>query len=244
MDAPASARLPLRVWVLASLAFVAVYGFMWTTVHVYVDLRPCQLRLDDPLFALIPYDRRFYYVTHDLYYAATALGLGWLLLQAWRGDHTGIVRWGAALSVQAALRSITITLLPLCRVTVPPASAAIEQIPRLELGLFSVPWRVWASNDLVFSGHVGEFLLLFWAIRSWPPGARAALVVFQIVQVYALLATRGHYTIDVVLAVPCAYFADGVAVAAIARLSRGRAVSPALQAERARAPSAAISPAR
>lgn len=62
---------------------------------------------------------------------------------------------------------------------------------------------------------MGEFLILTWVTRSWPRPARVTLVIFQILQAYALLATRGHYTIDIVLAVPCAFFANAVALKAL-----------------------------
>jgi hypothetical protein len=45
-------------------------------------------------------------------------------------------------------------------------------------------------------------------------------VVFQILQAYGLIATRGHYTIDLVLAVPCAFFADSMAVELLDRIAR------------------------
>jgi uncharacterized membrane protein len=59
-----------------------------------------------------------------------------------------------------------------------------------------------------------------WAAPHWPRPARIALVVFQVLQAYALIATRGHYTVDVLLAVPCAYFADGMSLWLLGRLSR------------------------
>jgi hypothetical protein len=215
------------VWIAASLAFIAAYGFMWSYVHVRVDMRPCLTQLPDPLFSLIPYNRAFYYVTHEAYELITIGAVIALVCQAVRGDHRGLVRWGTGLTVQAVLRSVTLLLLPLCRVTVAPGTIDLKEVPLLDLGLFKIPWRVWASNDLVFSGHIGEFLLLYWATRNWPKPWRVFLVLFQFVQAYALLATRGHYTIDLVVAVPCAYFADGMAVGALAWLSRPRSVAAA-----------------
>jgi hypothetical protein len=216
-------RLPLRVWVLASLAFVSVYLLMWSVVHVLVDVRPCLLNLPDPLFEIVPKDTRWDFITHDVYTFVTVGALAALVYQALRGDHRGLVRWGSGLAVQAMLRCCTLTLLPLCRVNLAAGSVALKTVPTLQIGPFELPWRVWATNDLVFSGHVGEFLLLYWATRSWPASVRVALVVFQVLQAYALLATRGHYTIDLLLAVPCAYFADGVATYCLVRLTRGRA---------------------
>ena len=213
------ARLPLRVWVLASIAFVSVYLLMWSVVHVHVDMRPCLLQLPDPLFAIVPKNHRWALVTHDVYEVLTIGSVGVLVYQAIRGDHRGLVRFGAGLAVQAMLRCATLMLLPLCRANLTAGSIALKKVPTLQLGPIELPWRVWATNDLVFSGHVGEFLLLYWATRSWPPAARAVLIVFQILQVYALLATRGHYTIDILLALPCAYFANGIVTACLLRLT-------------------------
>jgi hypothetical protein len=213
-------RLPLRVWLCAIAAFIAAYGTMWSIVHVRADTRPCLVHLPDPFFDLIPYDRSWYYVSHDVYFVFTAGAVIGLLYQAVRGDHRGIVRWGTALTFQAIMRSITITLLPICRITVAPGTIALKEIPTLDLGFFEIPWRVWASNDLIFSGHVGEFLLLYWATRSWPAKVRVLLVLFQLLQAYALLATRGHYAIDLLIAIPCAYLADGLAMRCLVWLAR------------------------
>ncbi len=222
LDDPAAAlprRLPLRVWVLASLAFVGIYLLMWSVVHVHVDVRPCLLRLPDPLFELVPHGRRWDFITHDLYEVLTVGSVAVLVYQAVRGDHRPLVRFGAGLAVQAMLRCATLMLLPLCRANLPAGTIALKEVPTLQLGPIELPWRVWATNDLVFSGHVGEFLLLFWATRGWHPAARIGLVVFQLLQAYALIATRGHYTVDILLAVPCAYFANGVVTACLLRLT-------------------------
>jgi hypothetical protein len=91
----------------------------------------------------------------------------------------------------------------------------------LNLGFARVPWLTWATNDLVFSGHVAEFLILTFAVRAfWSRGALAALAVFQVLEALALIITRGHYTADVVIAVPFAFLADRLAVAVLRRLGR------------------------
>jgi hypothetical protein len=218
-------RVPWFVWLFGASAFIVCYGVMWSVVHPYVDLRPCLMQPPDPLFDVIPYSRAWYWVTHDVYELITIGAVCLLLGQAWTGEHRPLVRFGIALATQAVLRSTTMVLLPLCRATVTPGTAAIEQVPYLDLGIVSIPWRVWATNDLVFSGHVGEFLLLFWATRSWPRPIRVFLVVFQLVQAYALIATRGHYTVDVLLAVPCALLADRTAVTALSVLTRPSVVA-------------------
>jgi hypothetical protein len=213
-------RLPLRVWLVAIALFTGAYGFMWSVVHVRADTEPCLTRLVDPLFGVISYNRAWYYVTHDVYEVVTVLVVIALFLQALRGEHRPLVRWGTGLAIQALLRSTTISLLPICRHNIEPGTIALDKIPMLDLGFVQIPWRVWASNDLIFSGHVGEFLLLFWATRTWPKSVRWGLVVFQVFQAYGLIATRGHYTIDILLAVPCAFFADSIAVELLDRLAR------------------------
>jgi hypothetical protein len=213
-------RLPLRAWLVAILLFVGAYGFMWSVVHVRADTEPCLTRLVDPLFDVIPYDRAWYYVTHDVYEIVTILAVTALFLQSLRGDHRPLVRWGTGLAIQAILRSTTISLLPICRHNIEPGTIALDEIPMLDLGFTQIPWRVWASNDLIFSGHVGEFLLLYWSTRTWPKSVRRLLIVFQIFQAYGLIATRGHYTIDILLAIPCAFFADSLAVELLDRLAR------------------------
>lgn len=221
-------RLPRRlswpIWAAASLLFVAAYFLMWSVVHVHIDLRPCLLVLDDPLFRVIPSDLAWFFVTHEIYTWLTVSAVSALLVTALLGDHRPLVVWGTALGAQALLRSTTLMLLPLCRATVPAGTSAISRVPLLDLGFVSIPWRVWASNDLMFSGHVAEFLLLYWVARHWPPLARAGLVVFQVAQVYALLATRGHYTIDIVVAVACALLEFRLALWVLLRLARQRVV--------------------
>ncbi len=213
-------KLPLAVWLCAIAMFVTAYGFMWCYVHVRADMQPCLTRLPDPLFGVIPYDRAWYFVTHDIYEVLTILIVATFFLQALRGEHRPIVRFGTALAIQALLRSSTIVLLPLCRWTVEPGTIVLDEVPLLDLGIAKIPWRVWASNDLVFSGHVGEFVIITLIARPWPRTLRGALIVFQLVQAYALVATRGHYTVDVLLAVPCAYFANAAAVALLSLLVR------------------------
>jgi hypothetical protein len=220
------ARLSWRVWALATVLFVTSYFVMWSVVHVYIDLRPCEFRPDDPLFRLVPRDGRWRWVTHDLYTWLTVGAVCALVARSIRGDHRPLVLFGTALGFQAILRSSTLLLLPLCRINVAPGSSAITSVPLLDLGWFAIPWRVWATNDLVFSGHVGEFLLLYWTAQHWPPNVRRGLVVFQLVQIYGLLATRGHYTIDILLAVPCALFEFRAALWTLQRVTKALPAIP------------------
>jgi hypothetical protein len=168
--------------------------------------------LPDPLMRLIPLDLRWAVVTRKLYAFITGGGAVWFLVLAVRGNHRPALRFATALAITAVLRSLTVMLLPLCRATVEAGTVVLTETPLLDLGLFKVPFRTYASNDLVFSGHVAELLLLYWAGgRFWPRGAKPVLVVFQVLQAYGLLATRGHYTVDMVIAVPFAFFADSLA---------------------------------
>jgi hypothetical protein len=192
---------------------------MWSFIHVRIDQRPCTFVLDDPLFHLIPYDGRWYWVTHQLYAAATVSVLVAFIITALRGDHRPLVVWGTSLALEALLRSVTMLLLPLCRITQAVGTRAlVGPVPELNLGFISLPWRVWAVNDLVFSGHIGEFLLIYWIARNWPRPLRAGIIAFVLLQSYALIATRGHYTIDIVLALPCALFEYRVALRMMLRL--------------------------
>ncbi|HYO96714.1 MAG TPA: phosphatase PAP2-related protein [Polyangiaceae bacterium] len=224
-------KLSLAVWAVTALAFIASYALLWCYVHVRVDTQPCLVRLDDPLFALIPKDRRFFLVSHELYTGLTLGALALLVWWAYRGNHFPLVRFGAALSLQGLFRAVTLLLLPLCRVNIQPGTVVLDHTPLVDLGIVRIPWRMWATNDLFFSGHVGEFLLLTWAMRGAPRPIIGVLVVFQVVQAYALIATRGHYTIDLLVAVPFAFMADRIAVAWLGKRRQSpRAVDAAVTA--------------
>jgi hypothetical protein len=217
-------RLPVRAWVLTLVAFLLTYMFMFSVVHVLADTRPCTGRIDDPLFRLVAQDLRWFFVTHTVYYVVNGCGTVAFLWCAWKGDHRPFVRFILGLTLQAAMRSITIWLTPLCRWTVAPGTIVLTEVPTLDLGLFHLPFRGWATNDLVFSGHIGEFLLMMWAAgRSWPAPARWGLIIFQLLQAYGLLATRGHYAIDLVVAVPCAFLANYLAMRALHLVASNRA---------------------
>ena len=224
-----AARLPARfrpwVWVLVVGSFLAAYGFLFTVVHPFIDTRICVAHLPDPLFRLIPFDGRWYRISHELFYAVTAMSVIGLVVLAARGEHRPMLRFGLGLSLQAPMRALTMALLPLCKATVEVGHAARATIPTLNLGFARIPWLTWATNDLVFSGHVCEFLVLYFAVRAfWPRGALWGLIVFQILEAIALVATRGHYTVDIVIAVPFAFLADRLAVTLLSRLGRPRPI--------------------
>jgi hypothetical protein len=215
------ARFAGWIWALVATAFLCAYGFLFSVVHPYIDTRRCVAPLPDPLFQLLPYDPRWYRVSHELFYVVTVVVLVALLAQAARGEQRPILRFALGISIQAPLRALTMVLLPLCRATVLAGHAARDVVPTLNLGFARVPWLTWATNDLVFSGHVAEFLILTFAVRAfWSRRALAGLAVFQVLEALALVITRGHYTADVVIAVPFAFLADRLAVDALRRLAR------------------------
>lgn len=213
----------MAVWAATALGFVAAYGFLFTVVHPFIDSRPCVARLPDPLFPLIPYDGRWYLISHQLFYVVTAATLAALFFQVARGEHRPLVRFAAGISLQALFRSVTMALLPICKATIEPGHPGATHIDTLNLGFARVPWRAWATNDLIFSGHVGEFLILYFAVRAfWPRWGLIGLIVFQVLEAIALVATRGHYTVDIVIAIPFAFFTDRLIVATLARTGRAK----------------------
>lgn len=212
-------RLPPRTWLTAVVLFLSTYLFMWSYVHNAIDTRPCLGHLPDPLQAVIPFNRWWFFISHDVYSVVT-VGVTLLLLgEAVRGRHLPLVRWGAALGFCAVQRSILLLLIPLCRPGVEAGACAIEAFQYVSLGPVQFPLRMWATNDLLFSGHIAEFIVLMRAVPHWPRWSKALLWVFQLGQAYALLATRGHYLADILLAIPCAYFADLLAMRLLAKVT-------------------------
>jgi hypothetical protein len=138
----------------------------------------------------------------------TLAAMAAVFTQAFLGDHRPVLRWGLGLAVCGVFRAVTVLAIPLCRWTRQPGTAALPHVPTLDLGFIEIPWRMFASNDLLFSGHVCELILLLRATRSWPAWARAILWAFQILQIIGLIVGRGHYTVDIVMAIPVAVFAD------------------------------------
>jgi PAP2 superfamily C-terminal len=206
-------RYPASVWVAVLTAFVVVHYLLFGFVHNIVDTRPCLATPPDPLLKIIPFDTRWMVVTLDAYVAVTAFVSAMLILQAVRGVHTPALRWTLALVFMSSMRMGTLLLIPLCRPTLmpggPPPLASPEM---LNLGFVSIPMRIFALNDLVYSGHTALFLMLLRATGTWPPISRFAIGGFLTVLAYGLLSTRDHYTVDILLAFPCSYFADSLSV--------------------------------
>lgn len=54
--------------------------------------------------------------------------------------------------------------------------------------------------DLIFSGHTSTMLILAWHLQKCFPKYRTHLILFCILGSGVIVATRGHYTIDVIVA--------------------------------------------
>lgn len=212
-------RLPGVAWLVGVCAVLGVYLFTFMHVHVVADTRLCALRLDDPIMAILPLDRRWFFITIDVYVTLTLAAIALLFLQAYLGDHRPIIRWGLGLAICGAFRDATILLVPLCRATREVGTAVLPAVPHLDLGFVQIPWRMIATNDLLFSGHICELILLIRATRSWPPWARVGLWTYQVLQIYGLLTTRGHYLVDIIVAIPVAICADHAAYQAVTWLT-------------------------
>lgn len=210
-------RLPARLWLATIACFLVVYYLMFSWVHIWADMRPCLAPLRDPLLALIPHDRRWLALTGNGWAVVTlGVGLGGVIIHARGfGDHRPAIRWGIALTIMALMRSLTILLIPACRADLAPGTMPLCSVPTVQLGALAIPFHISASNDLVFSGHIAELVLLLLATRSWPRPLRAGLWLFTGVMAYALLATRGHSLWDILAALPCAWLADRLALAAL-----------------------------
>ncbi|MEA2166630.1 MAG: superfamily C-terminal [Thermoanaerobaculia bacterium] len=193
-------------------ALVVVHYVLFGFVHNAVDTRICIGYSPDPLFSLIPRDDRWFLVTRTLYEAVAYAATIAVFYQAFRGLHTAVLRWSIALCFMTTMRMATLLLIPLCRPTVqafaPPPLASPMM---LNLHFFSVPFRVYALNDVIYSGHTSLYILLLLCTNRWRSIYRVLLGLFLLVMVYGLIAARDHYSIDILLAIPCSYFADACA---------------------------------
>jgi hypothetical protein len=216
-------RYSAATWVAVFGLLIAVVGVLFGYVHNYVDMRVCIGYSPDPLFRFIPLDMRWTIVTIYLYVVMIFVGAIAILTQAAKGMHAPTLRWALAISIMSTLRMLTLWLIPLCRPTIQAGAAPPLSSPAtLDLHFFSIPWRVFALNDVVYSGHTSLFLMLVFATATWPPAARFIFAIFTVTMAYSLLATRDHYTVDIILALPCAYFADGMSVAILRWVAQRR----------------------
>ena len=55
-------------------------------------------------------------------------------------------------------------------------------------------------HDLIFSGHTSTMLIFAWHLQRCFPEYRTHLILFCILGSAVIVATRGHYTIDVIVA--------------------------------------------
>lgn len=190
-------------------ALVVVHYTLFGIVHNMVDTRVCIGYSPDPIFSLIPRDDRWLFVTRTLYETMCYICTVAVITQAVRGTHTPMLRWSIALCFMSTMRMCTLLLIPLCRPTVaafaPPPLASPAMI---NLHFFSVPWRVYALNDVIYSGHTSLFLTLLFCTNTWQTIYRILVGIFLAVMIYGLIACRDHYTVDILLAVPCSFFAD------------------------------------
>jgi hypothetical protein len=211
-------RYRRTVWLAVFTAFAVAHALLFGFVHNHVDMRQCIGYSPDPVLTLIPFDLRWEIVTVQLYVACSVVAAVMLLAQAVRGAHAPALRFTLALTFMTSMRMATLLMIPLCGPTVPVGGPPPLQAPAmLHLGLLSVPWRMFAVNDMVYSGHTSFFLLVLLATRTWAPALRLAVALFVLLMMYGLLAARNHYAIDLLLAFPCSYFADMVSVALLRR---------------------------
>ncbi len=211
-------RFRWPVWTLVLGAVVLVHVLLFGVVHNVVDMRPCLVHLPDPLFRFVPLDERWSLISVSGYGLVAAITVVLLFVQAFRGSEAPVLRLGLGLVVTSSLRSVTLLLIPVCRASMALGSAApLRFVSLRDPHFYTLGMRGFAVNDLVFSGHTAFFLLLLFVMRDWPRAARFALAAFTLLMVYALLATREHYTVDLLLAVPVAVFADRVALWTLAR---------------------------
>jgi hypothetical protein len=222
VEAGLARRYRWPVWVAVFTAFAAVHALLFGFVHNHVDLRDCIGYSPDPVLKLIPFDLRWEIVTIRLYVACSVVAAVMLVAQAVRGAHAPALRFTLAVMFMTSMRMATLLMIPLCGPTVPVGGPAPLQAPSmLHLGFLAVPWRMFAANDMVYSGHTSFFLLLLLATRTWAPALRLAVALFVLLMMYGLLAARNHYSIDLLLAFPCSYFADMLSVTLLRRWGSG-----------------------
>ena len=200
-------------WAVVLTTFAVIHYLLFGVVHNIVDMRMCLGYSPDPMLKIVPFDERWDFVTRDLYMWALGVATFLVFYQAFQGLHTTALRWGVALCIHTSMRMVTLLLIPLCRPTVQAfAPPPLSHPAMINLHFFSVPWRVFALNDVVYSGHTSVFLLLLLASGTWRPAVRFCFAGFLAVMIYGMLAMRDHYIIDILLAFPMSYFADSMAV--------------------------------
>lgn len=221
-------RYPWWVWALVLTSFALAQFLVWGLVHNIVDMRVCLGYSPDPVLKLIPYDTRWTLVTRDMYVWACLVGGAAVFILGGFGKHTPALRWGLGLTFMQLMRTGTLLLIPLCRPTVVAGAAPPLTSPEMvNLHFFQIPFRIFALNDMVFSGHTSVFLTLLLATATWPTVVRALIAIFLAFMIYGMLAMRDHFIIDVLLAFPCSYFADAIGCFVLRKLNFLRPPQPA-----------------
>ncbi len=216
VEASLPERYGWRTWALVLISVLVVHSVLFGIVHNLVDMRVCAVHLPDPLYGLVRFDARWTIVTVQAYAVAAVAILCGMLYGAMRGRQAPMLRLGVAVCLQSLLRCCTLLMLPACRATIPLGTPGPLHVFALnDPGFYALGMRGFALNDLVFSGHTGLFLLFLYATPAWPRPVRLSIACFTLLMVYGLLATREHYTIDILLAIPCSFFADRMALTLI-----------------------------
>jgi len=144
--------------------------------------------LNDPLFAFF-HPVNMDWPTFGILYSAVAVGL----VHGMRDPR----RLFAILQVFLVVQFIRV--LTIC---VTPLDPPLGKIPLRDPFLYSCMKDVF-TKDLFFSGHTATcFLLLLLTREKWP---RCYLVLATVGVACCVLATHGHYTIDVLAAFPFTY---------------------------------------
>jgi hypothetical protein len=209
------------MWVAALLVLIGVHTILFGYMQNLVDLRPCIGYSPDPLMKLIAIDERWQFVTITLYLWVAVGVLLVIIYQAVRGLHYPLMLLMMASSITSTIRIVTLYLLPLCNPLVTPGGAPpLTASATVNLYFVQFPFRPFAVNDLVFSGHIGIYMLLLYVTPHWSTKVRIALAAFIVLMMYGLIATREHYTIDLLLAIPCSFFAYSIARQLLKQSSR------------------------
>ncbi len=210
---PATARYSRRTWAIVLGCCLIVHYILFAIVHNLVDMRACTRHLPDPLYRFIPFNPRWSIVADDLYSLVSTVIVLALVYQAFRGKQFPILRLGIGISIQSLVRAATLLAFPACRSTIALGTPGpLRPIALTDPHFYALGFRGFAVNDLVFSGHTGFFLLFLYVTAAWPKSIRVAIAIFTLVMIYALLATREHYTIDILIAFPVSYLADRLAL--------------------------------
>ncbi len=211
-------RYGWRTWVLVLFSVLVVHYVLFGIVHNLVDMRVCAVHLPDPLYRARSASTRAglpVTVAGVRHRCGRRSCAGCCLRRAAREATADAAAWEWRSASSRRCAAAALLLLPACRATIPlatPGPLHACYAHEATRGFIALGIRGFAVNDLVFSGHTGLFLLFLYATPAWPRPIRSLIACFTLLMVYALLATREHYTIDILLAAPCSFFADRMAL--------------------------------